>query len=224
MQKVNFMSSVLYLASIHSPRYKGTLARKILKAGIDVADDSNDPRIVRRLRCEALAETVLLGWEGIRLRGRELPYSTENAVTALMANDRLYHFVQQYEGVAAQSRQGLIERLRHAVDWQIRWAQNLSMLYEVWQQTGKIPPALQNRPDLTPDLSFYLDAYSFLASFRSPGFSDIGPLAYDSLVQYAQLAGYTEADDIQFFCEAMLACDHAAREAFKAIKPAPKSK
>lgn len=208
--------SVLYLESAQSPSYRGALARRLLSCGLDLSDPELDLGHLRRVRSETLAETVLLGWESITLRGAPFPYSRENAALALQWSDALYQFVSRYSGGEQQAKQRLLTRLADVVDWQIRWGKSRSTLHEAWRRTGQIPPALLRQPEMTPDLEFYLDAYSFLSAFRQPGFSEAGPLAYDSLVRYAEVAGYTSADDIQFFSEALLVCDQAAREAFKA--------
>lgn len=221
MRRVQFAPGcTLLLGSTSSPAYLADMARRILRAGLDTADEYVDVAALRALRCEAMAATVLLGWEGMRYRGREFPYSPANAVFALSKLPRLYELVLS-TGETDDAQQALLKRLRATVDWQIRWAKNAPTLYAHWQNTGTVPPALLARPEVTEDVSFYLAAYSFLARFRLPGFSGPGPLAFDSLIGYAKLAGYTESEEIQFFCEAMAGMDDAAREAFEATKPPP---
>jgi hypothetical protein len=74
-----------------------------------------------------------------------------------------------------------------------------------------MPTALKDQPTITPEIKFYFDAFFFLSRFRGAGFSGPGPLYLPDVMLYAQLVGYTGADEILHFSEVMAACDEAYR-------------
>lgn len=56
--------------------------KKLLDRGDDAAD-----KLSEQIMVETLAETVLLGWEGVAFKGEALPYSQENAKMLLGIKD-----------------------------------------------------------------------------------------------------------------------------------------
>ena len=70
-----------------------------------------------------------------------------------------------------------------------------------------LPPALRSRPDITPDLAFYLEAFFFLSGFRSYSMGGPSPIPLSAISEYARLIGYTSSDDILFLAEVVNACD-----------------
>lgn len=91
----------------------------------------------------------------------------------------------------------------------------MDALTESYERTGKIPPALLERPDVEADISFYIQSFYFLSGFRSSGLSGPEPIAFSDTLRYARLLGYTQRSDLLFFASIMLSCDIAYREAVR---------
>lgn len=78
-----------------NPKYSKKLSklyernRKLLEAKDDNAD-----RLSEELMTTVLAETILLGWEGVKFKGENLAYSTENAKMVLAFKDFRKQIVQ----------------------------------------------------------------------------------------------------------------------------------
>jgi hypothetical protein len=53
---------------------------------LDMKDDNADA-LSERLMVEVLAETILLGWEGVQFKGADLTYSVDNAKMLLGIKD-----------------------------------------------------------------------------------------------------------------------------------------
>lgn len=86
------------------------------------------------------------------------------------------------------------------------------MLELAWEKTGTPPPALLRKPNLTPDLHLYVEAFYTLSGFRAPGFSGPGPLLFADILAYARLVGYTTVDEQLFFVSVIQAADGAFQE------------
>lgn len=67
-------------------------ARKLSKAverhrkQLDRKDDAAD-KLSEQIMVDVMAETILLGWEGVAFKGEALPYSVENAKQLLRIKD-----------------------------------------------------------------------------------------------------------------------------------------
>jgi hypothetical protein len=68
-----------------------TKHQRVLERKDDVSDKLSDSVMV-----ECIAETILLGWEGVSFKGKELPYSVDNAKMLLEFKD----FRKQIMGLA----------------------------------------------------------------------------------------------------------------------------
>ena len=76
-----------------------------------------------------------------------------------------------------------------------------------YQKTGKVPPALQARPEITQDVGFYIECFYFLSRFRSSSGFGPNPLSLLDIETYARKIGYTTTEDFLFFAEVMNSCD-----------------
>lgn len=81
-----------------------------------------------------------------------------------------------------------------------------------YRKTGKVPPALQSRPELTKDILFYIEAFYFLCRFRTSSGFGPNPLSLLDIEAYARTIGYTSSEDFFFFAEVMSACDQVYLE------------
>ena len=62
-------------------RKKAMAEKEVLEAQDDLSADA-----VKRITIEVMAHTIITGWEGIKLKGELLPYSTANALQLLQNN------------------------------------------------------------------------------------------------------------------------------------------
>jgi hypothetical protein len=83
------------LASVHSPRYQKALRRKFGSARAEIGGGVIDEDREDELTNEAIAETILLGWENLTENGKPVEYSPEAAVKILNRAPRLYSFVMR---------------------------------------------------------------------------------------------------------------------------------
>jgi hypothetical protein len=78
----------LLIARLGNKKYARKLSklyernRKLLDRKDDAADALSD-----KIMIEVLAETILLGWQGLEFQGKAFPYSKENAMKALEIKD-----------------------------------------------------------------------------------------------------------------------------------------
>ena len=71
------------VASLRSPKY--TMAITRLKKEYAKDFNINDQDVINQITCKAMAETILLDWDGAEdLDGKELPYSKEIAAQFLL--------------------------------------------------------------------------------------------------------------------------------------------
>jgi hypothetical protein len=78
----------LKLARSGNRKYARLLSRKVEAAGrtLDLKNDQSDD-MSDQIMIEVLANTVLLGWDGITYKGQALPYSLDNAKMLLGVKD-----------------------------------------------------------------------------------------------------------------------------------------
>lgn len=62
---------------------RAALKRLIAPHKVALRNDKLADEVLERLTIEAMAETILLGWKGIRENGKDVPYSRDNAVRLL---------------------------------------------------------------------------------------------------------------------------------------------
>jgi hypothetical protein len=100
--------SQLLIASTSATTYKTRLS-KLARENRLTLDDSNPDnfKAIQRITCQALAETVLLGWKGIHWPDengnitKNIPYSPALGQEALMKVDHLRNFVSEEAGKPA---------------------------------------------------------------------------------------------------------------------------
>lgn len=91
------------------------------------------------------------------------------------------------------------------------------MLWARYDQTGDIPSPLLNRPDITPEIAWYLDAFFLLNSSRQTGMS-VGRIPLSEVTNYALVFG-TIGDDLKDFCSIISRLDAAYLEWVDKKKP-----
>lgn len=70
-----------------------------------------------------------------------------------------------------------------------------------------MPPALEKRPEESFVVDFILSSFTSLSHYRQSGGLGLSPLAFQDVVAYARLVGYTATDDILFFARLVTVCD-----------------
>lgn len=72
------------VARTGNANYTRVIRQRMKDAQIDVEDQSDDnEKLVTDLIVETMAETILLGWKGLSMKGEDLAYSRANAMKAL---------------------------------------------------------------------------------------------------------------------------------------------
>ena len=90
-----------------------------------------------------------------------------------------------------------------------------------YRKTGIVPPALLSKPDVTPDMHFYLDAFNLLSGFRGSSGFGANPLSYGSVADFAEKVGYNQPGDYFFFLDMMSALDSEFLRIIAERKPKP---
>ena len=104
------------IARIGNPRYNKRFQalskphRRALRSG-RLKDD-----IAEKLMIQCLAETIILDWENVEYKGKELPFSLENAVMILTELPELRNYVNdianELEGYQAEDDEEGVENLK----------------------------------------------------------------------------------------------------------------
>lgn len=71
------------IGRVNSPRYKQVLRENTLPYIEDIRAGTYDTEKQEKVACKTLAEAVLLGWEGLKENGEDVPYSQEKALQYL---------------------------------------------------------------------------------------------------------------------------------------------
>lgn len=108
--------SRLKIASSNSHRYKAAVAR-LYKGNRLQLDDTNPNnfRLIQEITAEAIANTVLLDWEGINWPNPDgtvtenVPYTKELGKLALMSADAFREFVSEKAGTPSLFKKEVIE-------------------------------------------------------------------------------------------------------------------
>jgi hypothetical protein len=204
--------SKLLLASTNGDAYKARLAQLGQKHRVIL--DTQDPEnleLIDDIVCEALAGFVLLDWDGIQIGGKDTRYTPEIAKSALLKSSRLKNFVLHEAAQIPDFNRELIDKAKAILEWDFTWGQNVEVLYQTWESTNKIPPALERRPETTLELRFYLESFFKLSNFRTAGFSSVGPIQLPDILAYAEMLGYTSLEDRLFFVDMISALDNEYR-------------
>lgn len=91
-----FEGARLLIASAENPKYKAALAKQARANKIKLDGDPHPDtvRLTTKITCRAMADHILLNWEGITLDdGSEFQYSKANAFEALLKSPQLRDFV-----------------------------------------------------------------------------------------------------------------------------------
>ena len=72
------------VARTGNPNYLKAIRQRMKDAQIDTEDQSDEnEKLVSDLVVETMAETILLGWTNLTMKGEDLPYSKANAIKVL---------------------------------------------------------------------------------------------------------------------------------------------
>lgn len=98
-----FENARLLIASTENPKYKAALAKQARANKIKLDGDPHPDtvRLTTRITCRAMADHILLNWEGLIVNGEEFPYSKVNAFEALSKSPMLRDFVSDQANSAA---------------------------------------------------------------------------------------------------------------------------
>jgi hypothetical protein len=87
------------VARTGNANYLKAMRQRMKDAQIDVDDQSDEnEKLVTDLIIETMAETILLGWKGMSMKGEELAYSKTNAMKALSVRG----FRERIAGIAGK--------------------------------------------------------------------------------------------------------------------------
>lgn len=92
-----FLGSRFLIAHISNMRFQRALARYQQPHRRKLEAGTLDPQTNRDILCRAMAEGLLIGWEGVGSEsGQPQPYSPEAAFTALTKNMEFRDFVSEF--------------------------------------------------------------------------------------------------------------------------------
>jgi hypothetical protein len=114
---VDFLGgSRLKIASSNSHSYKAMVARLYKQHRLQLDDSNPDNfRLVQEITAKAMAQSVLLDWEGINWQDENgvlvenIPYSKAIGEKALLAADQLREFVAEQAGKPALFKKAITE-------------------------------------------------------------------------------------------------------------------
>lgn len=92
--------SKLKVASMDSKPYKAKLAKLARQHKLKLDEDNPEYfDLIQAITVQALAEHVLLDWEGIHLEGKQnIPYTVELGVKVLAGSSKVRSFVEEMAG------------------------------------------------------------------------------------------------------------------------------
>ncbi|VTU32279.1 hypothetical protein H4CHR_02980 [Variovorax sp. PBS-H4] len=99
------------VARAGNDNYIRLLRKKLEAANLDLASTSKeDEAAAEALFIEVQAQTILLGWEGLKFKGDTLPYSVENARILLSVKDfrrKIEALSQNFDNFKAKAEKAL---------------------------------------------------------------------------------------------------------------------
>ena len=87
-------------------KYMSVLRQKMKEAQIDLSAGEEAEKLAEDVLIDVMAETLLLGWEGITQDGKPVPYSREQARTYLRLKDfrkKIAGFSDNFEAFRAKA-------------------------------------------------------------------------------------------------------------------------
>lgn len=87
-------------------KYMSVLRQKMKEAQIDLSAGEEAEKLAEDVLIDVMAETLLLGWEGITHDGKPVPYSREQARTYLRIKDfrkKIAGFSDNFEAFRAKA-------------------------------------------------------------------------------------------------------------------------
>lgn len=84
---------------------------------------------------------------------------------------------------------------------------NEDFLAAVAAKRGKAVDALEQKPEITPDIGWYLDTFFMLSNSRQMGFSGAGPLPLSEITNYTRFFEII-TDDVKEFCTIIVRMDN----------------
>lgn len=87
-------------------KYMSVLRQKMKEAQIDLSAGEEAEKLAEDVLIDVMAETLLLGWEGITQDGKAVPYSREQARTYLRIKDfrkKIAGFSDNFEAFRAKA-------------------------------------------------------------------------------------------------------------------------
>lgn len=92
-----FEGSQFKVASSTSTSFQRSLNRLQAPYRKKLDKGTLDPKISRQILCEAMAQSLLLDWKDVtNAKNEEVPFSKESAEQALLNNDDLREYLQEY--------------------------------------------------------------------------------------------------------------------------------
>lgn len=95
-----YEDAVLIIASSENPKYRAALAKsaRANKIKLDGEPHADTVRMTTQITCKAMADHILLGWEGITEGGQPVEYSKAKAYEYLLKSPQLREFVSDQAG------------------------------------------------------------------------------------------------------------------------------
>lgn len=108
-----FSGSKLKLAYSEGKAYKARLAKLYRQNRLEIDDTNEDSwDRIQEVTARALAECVLLDWEGIVINGEEVKYTVELGTQVLQQYPKLREFVIEKAAEPSTFREGLISKVK----------------------------------------------------------------------------------------------------------------
>ena len=81
------------------------------------------------------------------------------------------------------------------------WGPNIEVLHAHYSQTGEPPPALANKPEAGPDVSFFVECFLKLSKNRQSSGFGVNPLLYSDIADFAGRVGFVSNDEFLHFLD-----------------------
>lgn len=107
----DFRGAKWLIAHISNTKFQRALARLQQPHRRKLAEGTIDPIVNRDIICQAMAEGILLGWDGVTSTGGGVPYSKTTAATMLRKDPELRDFVTEFATLMSNYRNDEVEDL-----------------------------------------------------------------------------------------------------------------